>query len=161
MKTYRSAGQILLELRRRHGIVPKMLRVVVSSLRSQALHRSKLQRGHSLGHMTVAAAVDGVVACLNYTIPPPSNSHLYMYLDHLPQGKQPSNIVPEPHQIFISNLRAQQQHFNLRDNGFELADIFVKDNIDWTDKDEVSYGPLLALRASCKLPQCCARHCRV
>jgi len=86
--------------------------------------------------------MDGAHATIYYMHQHPLYQHVKPYLidyelddDDFPR----TNIIPEPHEVFIQNIRGLESSFNFEDNGFAVLELqSAMKYEDFADKTKIS-----------------------
>ena len=89
--------------------------------------------------MTVDQQPRSVEGRLNYAAPHTDDSELFRHVHSLPDGSMPTNMVYDPHTVRINDIASSGKKLKLHENGFELANLSVPEDINWQDADEVGH----------------------
>lgn len=81
-------------------------------------------------------SLTGVRTAVSYTVPPTHNDEIYHNLAAA-EGETRSNYTSEEVEVFVTDMRQSQEAFQLHKNGFELHELVVPEDLDWSDQGEV------------------------
>lgn len=98
-----------------------------------------LANGHSHPSLSNGAgATPGVTTTVSYgKAPADGQEYLFSIRTDVKEGQSRINYEREEREVFIADLRRSTENFNLLQHGFQLEELVVPDDIDWSDDKQV------------------------
>ena len=125
---------------------------ITANVRARGARSSLIVHGTiapSKPQQATARKAPSVNAKVNYVKPAPQGEELFTYLYEKPDNvSKVTNLEHIETEVPFTDLRTvedQEGQFTLNRNGFQLEQLHVPSDIDWTDDDEVGFA--LCLRS--------------
>lgn len=77
----------------------------------------------------------GVHTSVTYVDPPQQGEHLYNKTAPA-EGEKRTNFIPREVDVVVHDMRQSQEAFDLDRHGFELRELLVMEDLDWTDEQQ-------------------------
>ena len=89
-------------------------------------------------HQTIQAQRGAVVAPVTYVTQPPPGQEYFASKRPVKNGEKTSNLDLQTQEVLVHDLRTLDRPFSLDVQGFQLEQLQVPSDIDWSSADEVS-----------------------
>lgn len=80
----------------------------------------------------------GVTASVTHVISREDGEQLFNRAAVAREGEQRNNFNTQQVNVVVRDMRQTQETFNLHRHGFELRNLVVPEDLDWSSQDEVS-----------------------